>query len=524
MSHPPAMSSSPKSRPLAAEYLPRIERARVYDVAIKSPLDYARRLSARLGCDAFFKREDLQAVFSFKLRGAYNKIAQLPAAALERGVICSSAGNHAQGVALAARKRAAHATIVMPRTAPAIKIEAVAALGGEVVLEGLTYDDANRFALDLAARRGLAFVHPFNDPDVIAGQGTIALELEQQWARVPDAVFVPIGGGGLIGGMGAYLKQRHPEVQIIGVEPLESASMYESLKRGAPFTLDHVGTFADAVAVRTVGDETFRLAREVVDEVILVSTDEICAAIKDIFEDSRVVVEPAGALAVAGLKRWLARHPGGGRSAIAINSGANMNFGRLRHVTERAEIGEHREALFAAEIPERPGAFLEFCETLGSRNVTEFNYRYAPGELARIFVGVSLQRGESEARELVATLEGSGYPVYDLSGNELAKLHVRHMVGGQVAGLKNERLYRFEFPERPGALLAFLKAIGHRWNISLFHYRNHGSDYGRVLAGVQVPRAEDAEFERHLAALGYEHWEETGNPAYRLFLSSSPPP
>jgi threonine dehydratase len=502
--------------------LSRIERARVYDVAIKSPLDPAPRLSARVGAPVMFKREDLQAVFSFKLRGAYNKIAQLPAAALARGVICSSAGNHAQGVALAARKRGVHATIVMPRSAPSIKVEAVKAMGGEVLLEGATYDDANRFARELAARSGAAFVHPFDDPDVIAGQGTVAIELEQQWPKVPDAVFVPVGGGGLIGGIGAYLKQRHPQVQVIGVEPLESASMYESLKRGAPFTLDHVGTFADGVAVRTVGSETFRLGREVIDEVVLVSTDEICAAMKDIFEDSRVIVEPAGALGVAGRKRWVAQNPGRARNGlITINSGANMNFGRLRHVAERAEIGEHREALIAAEIPERPGAFLRFCEALGTRNVTEFNYRYAPGEVARIFVGVSLQRGESEAREVVATLEQAGYPVYDLSGNELAKLHVRHMVGGQVPGLKNERLLRFEFPERPGALLAFLKAIGDRWNISLFHYRNHGSDYGRVLAGVQVAPSDRIEFERHLAALGYEHWDETDNPAYKLFLSAS---
>jgi threonine dehydratase len=516
------MNPSPPSRPLAAAYLPRIERARVYDVAIKSPLDRARRLSARLGNEVAFKREDLQAVFSFKLRGAYNKIAQLPAAALERGVVCSSAGNHAQGVALAASKLGVQATIVMPRSAPSIKVEAVAAIGAEVVLEGMTYDDAYRFAIDLATRTGRAFVHPFNDPDVIAGQGTIALELADQWSRVPDAVFVPIGGGGLIGGIGAYLKSRFPSVRVIGVEPFESASMYQSLKRGAPFTLDHVGTFADGVAVRTVGDETFRLAREVVDEIVLVSTDEICAAIKDIFEDSRVIVEPAGALGVAGLKRWLAQHPGEGRSFITINSGANMNFGRLRHVAERAEIGEHREALIAAEIPERPGAFLHFCEALGSRNVTEFNYRYAPGAVARIFVGVSLQRGPTEAREVIDTLDAAGYPTCDLSGNELAKLHVRHMVGGQVPGLANERLYRFEFPERPGALLAFLQAVGHRWNISLFHYRNHGSDYGRVLAGVQVPPSDAAEFERHLAALGYEHWEETDNPAYQLFLSAAP--
>jgi threonine dehydratase len=514
------MSPAPTTRPVAASYVPRIESARVYDVAIESPLDPARRLSARLDNSVLLKREDLQPVFSFKLRGAYNKIAQAPRAMIERGVICSSAGNHAQGVALAARKHGLDATIVMPTTASPIKVEAVAALGGEVVLEGLTYDDANRFALDLAAKTGRAFVHPFDDPDVIAGQGTIALELERQWRAPPTAIFVPVGGGGLIGGIGAYVKQRYPEVRIVGVEPFESASMAKSLYAGEPVTLDHVGTFADGVAVRRVGDETFRLAREVVDEVVLVSTDEICAAIKDIFEDSRVVVEPAGALGIAGLKRWLEQNPVRDKTLIAINSGANMSFGRLRHVTERAEIGEHREALIAAEIPERRGAFLAFCEALGSRNVTEFNYRYAPGATARIFVGVSLVRGEDEAREVLAALSQHGYPVLDLSGSEVAKLHVRHMVGGRVPGLIHEHLYRFEFPERPGALLAFLKAIGQRWNISLFHYRNHGSDYGRVLAGVQVPPAEKADFARHLAALGYACWEETDNPAYRLFLGA----
>jgi threonine dehydratase len=518
------MTAPDHSRPIAARYAKRIEAARVYDVAIDSPLDYARRLSARLGDAVYLKREDLQPVFSFKLRGAYNKIAQLPRAAIDRGVVCSSAGNHAQGVALAAREHGAHATIVMPRSAAAIKVEAVAALGGEVVLEGATYDDANRFALELAAREGRELVHPFDDPDVIAGQGTIGVELTRQWDEPADAVFVPIGGGGLIAGIGAYLKHRYPDVRIVGVEPFESAGMHDSLRHGSVLTLDHVGTFADAVAVRRVGEETFRIAREVVDEVVLVSTDEICAAIKDIFEDSRVVVEPAGALGVAGLKRWLGRNPGKDRCLIAINSGANMNFGRLRHVTERAEIGEHREALIAAEIPERRGAFLEFCEALGARNVTEFNYRFAPGAIARIFVGVSLHRGEREARELLATLAQKGYPVLDLSGNELAKLHVRHMVGGRVPGLRDELLYRFEFPERPGALLAFLNAIGHRWNISLFHYRNHGSDYGRVLAGVQVPPAERAEFALHLAALGYAHWDETDNPAYRLFLGADAAP
>ncbi|HUL81806.1 MAG TPA: threonine ammonia-lyase, biosynthetic [Gammaproteobacteria bacterium] len=518
------MSPAQPKRPIAASYVPRIESALVYDVAIGSPLDFARRLSARLGNSVLLKREDLQPVFSFKVRGAYNKIAQTPRAAVERGVICASAGNHAQGVALAARKRGLDATVVMPKTASAIKVEAVAALGAEVVLEGLTYDDANRFALELAAETGREFVHPFDDPDVIAGQGTIAVELERQWDEPPAAIFVPVGGGGLIAGIGAYVKHRHPGVRVVGVEPFESASMAQSLHAGAPVTLDHVGTFADGVAVRRVGDETFRIAREVVDEVVLVSTDEICAAIKDVFEDSRVVLEPAGALGVAGLKRWLEQKPASGKTLIAINSGANLNFGRLRHVTERAEIGEHREALIAAEIPERRGAFLAFCEALGARNVTEFNYRYAEGATARIFVGVSLTHGEDEARELIAALTRHGYPVLDLSGNEVAKLHVRHMVGGRVPGLADELLYRFEFPERPGALVAFLKAIGRRWNISLFHYRNHGSDYGRVLAGVQVPPAERADFAAHLAALGYAHWDETGNPAYRLFLGAADSP
>src|SRR5436190_19453245 len=515
------MSPARPSRPTAASYVPRIENARVYDVAIESPLDYARRLSARLDSSVLFKREDLQPVFSFKVRGAYNKIARSPRVAIERGVICASAGNHAQGVALAARKHGIGATVVMPKNASAIKVEAVEALGAEVVLEGFTYDDANRLALELAAKSGRQFVHPFDDPDVIAGQGTIALELERQWTEPPAAIFVPVGGGGLIGGIGAYVKERHPGVRIVGVEPFESASMERSLRAGAPVTLEHAGTFADGVAVRRVGDETFRLAREVVDEVVLVSTDEICAAIKDVFEDSRVVVEPAGALGVAGLKRWLALKSLRGKTLIAINSGANMSFGRLRHVTERAEIGEHREALIAAEIPEQRGAFLAFCEALGTRNVTEFNYRHAAGPTARIFVGVSLSRGEDEARELLATLAQRGYPVLDLSGNEVAKLHVRHMVGGRVPGLANELLYRFEFPERPGALLEFLKAVGRRWNISLFHCRNHGSDYLRVLAGVQVPPEERADFARHLAALGYAHWDETSNPAYRLFLGAA---
>jgi threonine dehydratase len=515
------MSTVRKSYPVAASYAPLIARARVYDVAIESPLDRAPRLSKRLGHEVLLKREDLQAVFSFKLRGAYNRIAHLPPNALARGVICSSAGNHAQGLALAARKRGVRAVIVMPTSTPSIKVDAVAALGGEIVLEGGAFDDAYAHAQKLAAAQHLTFVHPFNDPDVIAGQATIAVELERQWLQVPEAVFVPIGGGGLISGIGAHLKHRYPGVKIIGVEPIESASMYESLLRGTPVTLERVGTFADGVAVRRVGDETFRVAREVVDEVILVSTDEICAAIKDVFEDSRVIVEPAGALAVAGMKRYVERDSTPGSTLIAINSGANMNFDRLRYVAERAEIGEHREAVLAVEIPEQPGAFLRFCEALGLRNITEFNYRYAPGAKARIFVGVSLRRGAAEATEIVAQLKSQGYPVLDFSDNELAKLHVRHLVGGQVPGLEHEVLYRFEFPERPGALRAFLQAVGDRWNISLFHYRNHGSDYGRVLAGAQVPPADRTEFTEHLAKLGYTYWDETANPAYRLFLHAA---
>jgi threonine dehydratase len=513
------MKDSTRPRPLSAAYAQRIARAVVYDVAIESPLDPAPRLSARTSNRVWFKREDLQTVFSFKLRGAYNKIHRLSADDLARGVICSSAGNHAQGVALAARKHGARAVIVMPRSTQSIKIEAVAALGGEVVLSGDTYDDANRHALALAGAQQLTFVHPFDDPEVIAGQGTIAVELERQWPELPDAVFVPIGGGGLIGGIGAYIKHRHPTVKIIGVEPVDSASMSEALLRGAPVTLERVGTFADGVAVRRVGDETFRLASEVVDDVILVNTDEICAAIKDVFEDCRVILEPAGALAAAGLKRYAQSARCLERCLIAINSGANMSFGRLRHVSERAEIGEHREGLIAVEIPERPGEFLRFCETLGARNITEFNYRYAPSATARIFVGVSLAGGAAEAQGLLRMLEERGYPVLDLSDNELAKVHVRHMVGGQVPSLDDELIYRFEFPERPGALLAFLQAIGDRWNISLFHYRNHGSDYGRVLAGVQVPPSERGRFAQHLVTLGYPHWDESQNPAYRMFLS-----
>jgi threonine dehydratase len=516
------MNAQPPRRPVSSAYADRVSRAQVYDVARVTPLDHAPRLSRRLGKRVYLKREDTQPVFSFKLRGAYNKISKLPAKALARGVICSSAGNHAQGVALAAQRKGIRAVIVMPKSTPAIKVDAVRALGGEIVLHGEAYDEANEQASRLAAEQQLAFVHPFADPDVIAGQGTIAAELAEQWQRVPEAVFVPVGGGGLIGGIGAYLKSRFPGIRIVGVEPVEAASMHDSLEAGAPVTLERVGAFADGVAVRRVSDETFRLAREVVDQMLLVDTDQICAAIKDIFEDSRVIAEPAGALAVAGLKRYAQERGSRHEDLIAVVSGANMGFERLRYVTERADIGEHREALIAVEIPERRGEFLRFCKVLGMRNITEFNYRFSPTERARIFVGVTTRGGRAEAEALIRELRGRRYTVLDLSDNELAKLHVRHMVGGRVASLKNELIYRFEFPERPGALLAFLQAIGQQWNISLFHYRNHGSDYGRVLAGVQVPGEEKGEFMEHLDTLGYAYREETDNPAYKLFLGVEP--
>jgi threonine dehydratase len=506
---------------LLSAYVERIADAQVYEVADESPLDHAPRLSTRLGNDVYLKREDLQPVFSFKLRGAHNKIAHMSAAALERGVICSSAGNHAQGVALAAKKRGIRAVIVLPESTPSIKIDAVRALGGEIVLHGNAYDDANAHALKLASEHHFEFIHPFADPDVIAGQGTIAVELARQWREMPAAVFVPIGGGGLIGGIGSYLKFHFPAIKIIGVEPFDAASMHASLLHGAPVSLAQVGIFADGVAVRCVSDETFEIARKVVETVVLVDTDEICAAIKDIFEDTRAIVEPAGALAVAGLKRYLDEHPHRDSTYIVVNSGANMNFDRLRHISERAELGEHREALLAVEIPERPGEFLRFCEAIGARNITEFNYRYTPAQHAQIFVGVSLYRGRSETQAIVEQLATRGYKVLDLSDNELAKLHLRHMVGGHVPSLRNELIYRFEFPERPGALLKFLRAIGEAWNISLFHYRNHGSNFGRVLAGVQVPPAERERFTVHLDTLGYSYSEETNNPAYRLFLGSS---
>ena len=503
---------------MTSEYLERILRARVYDVAIETPLERAPRLSRRLGNEVLFKREDLQPVFSFKLRGAYNKIAHLTAAEAARGVICASAGNHAQGVALAARTRGIPALVVMPRTTPAIKVEAVRDLGAEIELVGDDYDAAYEHAVGIASKRGLTFIHPFDDPDVIAGQGTIAMEILRQHDASIAAIFVPIGGGGLISGIACYVKALYPAIRIIGVEPEDAASMHASLKAGERVTLERVGLFADGVAVRRVGAETFRLARQFVDEVLLVTTDEICAAIQDIFEDTRSIAEPAGALAVAGLKKWVAREHPTGQTFVTLNCGANMNFDRLRHVAERADLGQAREALFAVEIPEHPGSFLRFCEVLAARAVTEFNYRFASTARARIFVGLALSGDAEERGTVLATIERAGFPVLDLSDDEMAKLHVRYMVGGAAPGLKHERLFRFEFPERPGALLGFLKAIGTGWNISLFHYRNHGSDHGRVLAGIEVPPASETEFLQHLAELGYRFSEESENPAYRMFL------
>jgi threonine dehydratase len=504
---------------MSHEYLERVLKARVYDVVIESPLEPAPRLTRRLNNHVLFKREDLQPVFSFKIRGAYNKIAHLSDTAAQRGVICASAGNHAQGVALGARRRGIRATIVMPQTTPQIKVQAVKDLGGEAILHGDDYDQAYEHALTLARERQLTFIHPFDDPDVIAGQGTIGMEILRQRAGEDiDAIFVPVGGGGLIAGVATYVKYLFPKIRVIGVEPEDSDAMARSVQAGKRVVLDRVGIFADGVAVRRVGEEPFRLVRQAVDEIMIVSTDEICAAMQDIFEDNRTVVEPAGALAVAGIKRYVAREQCKDRTLVAINSGANVNFDRLRHVAERADIGGQREALIAVEIPEQKGSFLRFCETLGRRGVTEFNYRCNSNATAQLFVGLGLSEGRKEKETVIKSLRDAGYPVIDMSDNEMAKLHVRYMVGGHAHGIENERLFRFEFPERPGALLKFLNAIGTQWNITLFHYRNHGSDYGRVLAGVQIPASESVDFDLHVRELKYLYAEETDNPAYRRFL------
>lgn len=498
------------------DYLVLTLNARVYDVAIESPLDVAESLSLRLKNRVLLKREDLQPVFSFKLRGAYNKMSHLPRRALQAGVVTASAGNHAQGVALAAHRLGSHALIVMPVTTPQIKIDAVRRLGGEALLHGEDYAAASRHALELAQQRGLTFVHPYDDPLVIAGQGTIGAELLRQRQGGLDAIFVPVGGGGLIAGIAAYVKRLRPQVRIVGVESDDADAMARSLQTGRRVSLRSVGLFADGTAVRQVGREPFRLARQYVDEMLLVDHDEICAAIKDTFEDTRAIVEPAGALALAGLKRYVARERCHGKTLVAVCSGANMNFERLRYVAERAEIGERREAIFAATIPERPGSFVRFCAAIGAREITEFNYRYASAEAAHVYVGV---RTEGNQRELLFDdLRRRGYAVLDLTDSELAKLHLRHMVGGH-GNLPDEVVYRFTFDERPGALAHFLARLGTHWNISLFHYRNHGAADGRALVGLQVPTEQRARFRDHLAATGLEYVDETDSAGYRLFLA-----
>ncbi len=505
---------------LEKEYLQRILKARVYDVAQETPLQHANLLSDRINNSVMLKREDLQQVFSFKLRGAYNKIANLSEEARAKGVIAASAGNHAQGVALSAKKLGCRAVIVMPITAPDVKINAVRRLGGEVVLFGDSFTDAANYAAELQVKEGLTPVHPFDDPDVIAGQGTVAMEIVRQIQKSNgkiDAVFVPVGGGGLLSGIAVYIKALYPEIKVFGVQTYDSDSMNQSLKAGKPVLVNDVGLFSDGTAVKLVGNETFKLAEKFVDGIVRVSTDEVCAAIKDIFQDTRSIVEPAGALSVAGIKAYTKMNKTQGETYVGILSGANMNFDRMRFVAERAEIGEHREALFSVTIPEEIGSFRKLVSLLGNRSITEFNYRISDAKEARIFVGIQTAH-RSDADELCRIFESNGFPTIDITDNEMAKTHLRYMVGGHSALATNERLIRFEFPERPGALGKFLATANPGWNISLFHYRNQGADYGRVLAGIQVPPEDNDKFEEFLKTLGYVHVEETDNPAYKLFL------
>ena len=500
-------------------YIKKILDARVYDVARETPIDHARLLSERLDNRVLLKREDLQPVFSFKLRGAYNKMCQLSAEDRARGVIAASAGNHAQGLALAANHLGVKATIVMPRTTPTIKVNGVRSHGARVILHGDTYDEASAHAAKLVEEKGLVYVHPYDDPDVIAGQGTIGMEIVRQHPDPIEAIFVPVGGGGLLAGVAAYLKYVRPEVKIIGVEPEDAACLAAALEKGRRVTLPEVGIFADGVAVAQIGKETFRVIRHTVDEVVTASTDEICAAIKDIFEDTRSIAEPAGALALAGLKKYVEERGLQGKTLLAIDSGANTNFDRLRYISERTEIGEKREAVLSVSIPERPGSFKAFCNALGKRNITEFNYRYSDAREAHIYVGLQIAEGSESREGVVQSLRDKGYEVVDLTDNEVAKLHIRHMVGGPApASVTNEIVYRFEFPERPGALLNFLSKLGHRWNISMFHYRNHGAAYGRVLVGLQVESVDRGALADVLKKLHYRYWDETDNPAYLQYL------
>ena len=497
----------------------KILTARVYDVAVETPLEPAKSLSKRLDNSIYLKREDLQAVFSFKLRGAFNCMFQLSDEEKARGVVAASAGNHAQGVAISGEKLGIKTTIVMPKITPDIKVKGVTSRGGKAVLIGDTFDDAYEHAMELAEKEGLTFIHPFDNLDVIAGQGTIGMELLRQHPDPIDVIFVSVGGGGLIAGIASYIKYLSPNTKVIGVEHEEAPSMFEAFKQKKLVLLDSIGTFADGAAVRQAGRNPFDLIKDgVVDEMILVSTDETCAAIKDVFEETRTLLEPAGALATAGMKNYIQEHKLKDKQIIAITSGANINFDRLRHVAERAELGEKREAILAVTIPEKPNSFREFCSALGDRSITEFNYRYSDSNDAQVFTGVKLSGGDKEKERIISTLEAQGYGVLDLTDNELAKVHLRFMVGGHAQDVENEVLYRFSFPERPGALLHFLTQMGGNWNISLFHYRNHGSDFGRVLTGVQVPPEERPQFCRFLEDLGYDHWDETDNPAYQSFL------
>ncbi|HID36779.1 MAG TPA: threonine ammonia-lyase, biosynthetic [Ghiorsea sp.] len=498
-------------------YIKAIEEAKVYDVAVKTPLNHAPKLSARLDNHILLKREDLQPVFSFKLRGAYNKIANLSDEEKAKGVICASAGNHAQGVAMSAQKLGIAATIVMPETTPDIKISAVDAMGANVVLIGDSYSDALVHAEVLCNENGYTFIHPYDNELVIAGQGTVAKELLAQSNKDMDAVFIPIGGGGLAAGMAIYLKAKSPHTKLIGVEPVDSAAMFASIQANQLVTLDQVGIFADGVAVKQVGDITFDLCRQYLDEIILVDTDETCAAIKDIYDEIRAIVEPAGALALAAMKKYVNRENISGQTLVAINSGANMNFDRLRHVSERAELGERREALFTVEIPEKAGSFLDFCNHLGAYNVTEFNYRMCSRNKAYVYVGVAIKHG-AQAEQITQELHGLGYNITSLMDNEAAKLHLRHLVGGKSVDVQNEHLYRFEFPERPRALLDFLTKLAGRWNISLFHYRNHGAAFGRVLVGFEVPDSDISDFHTFLDDVGYTYVDESDNQALKLFL------
>jgi threonine dehydratase len=499
------------------DYLVQILTARVYDVAQETPLEVAPNLSTRLNNRLLLKREDMQSVFSFKLRGAYNKMVNLPPDVLQQGVIAASAGNHAQGVALGAYRLGTRAIIVMPVTTPQVKIDAVRAQGGEVVLHGDTFDEAYAHARQLEAEKGLTFIHPFDDPDVIAGQGTIGMEILRQYQQPIHAIFVAIGGGGLISGIAAYVKRLRPEIKIIGVEPVDADAMYQSLQAGQRVRLPQVGLFADGVAVRQVGEETFRLCQQYVDEVMLVGTDDTCAAIKDVFEDTRSILEPAGALSIAAAKAYVEREQIQGQTLVAVACGANMNFDRLRFVAERAELGEQREAIFAVTIPEERGSLRKFCECIGKRNLTEFNYRIADDQEAHIFVGLQIAN-RADAAYMASTFEAAGFKTLDLTDDELTKLHLRHMVGGRSPLAHNELLYRFEFPERPGALMRFVSSMSPNWNISLFHYRNNGADYGRIVVGMQVPPHEMPEWQAFLDTLGYRYWDENHNPAYKLFL------